>query len=166
MIQMTKGKKTDNETIYKVMLSYITTRNYSETARQLDMPESTVRKIIDDNKGKEEFAELCEQKRDEFVSAADKIIYKATDLLNKRLDTALEQQEELDEILSEAMSMDNKEFNDSEKKALLRRINKLQVNALNEITTAIGTMYDKRALAKGEPTSNEILTINVNVSDD
>ena len=163
---MAKGKKTDNETIYKVMLSYITTRNYSETARQLDMPESTVRKIVDDNKDKEEFATLCEQKRDEFVEKADKIIYKATSLLEKRLDTALENQDELESILDEAMQLDNKEFNDSQKKALIKRISKLQVNALNEITTAIGTMYDKRALAKGEPTSNEKLTINIDLSDE
>lgn len=163
---MAKGKKTDNETIYKVMLSYITTRNYSETARQLDMPESTVRKIVDDNKDNELFAKLCEEKRDEFVEEADKIIYKATRLLDRRLDTALENQDELESILDEAMQLDNKEFNDSQKKALIKRISKLQVNALNEITTAIGTMYDKRALAKGEPTSNEKLTINIDLSDE
>lgn len=162
---MAKGQKTDNETIYKVMLSYIVTNNYSETARNLEMPESTVRKIISDNKDKEEFAKLCEQKRDEFVDKADKIIYKATNLLERRLDTALENQDELNDILDEAMKLDNKEFNDSQKKALIKRISKLQVNALNEITTAIGTMYDKRALAKGEPTSNETLTINVELSD-
>lgn len=162
---MAKGQKTDNETVYKVMLSYIVTNNYSETARNLEMPESTVRKIISDNKDKEEFAKLCEQKRDEFVDKADKIIYKATNLLERRLDTALENQDELNDILDEAMKLDNKEFNDSQKKALIKRISKLQVNALNEITTAIGTMYDKRALAKGEPTSNETLTINVELSD-
>ena len=162
---MAKGQKTDNETVYKVMLSYIVTNNYSETARNLEMPESTVRKIISDNKDKEEFAKLCEQKRDEFVDKADKIIYKATNLLERRIDTALENQDELNDILDEAMKLDNKEFNDSQKKALIKRISKLQVNALNEITTAIGTMYDKRALAKGEPTSNETLTINVELSD-
>ncbi len=161
---MAKGKKTDNETIYKVMLSYITTRNYSETARQLNMPESTVRKIVDDNKDKEEFARLCEEKRDEFVEKADKIIYKATQLLERRLDTALESQDELDEIIQEIYNDDD--LKDQQKRSLATRVSRLQLNALNEITTALGTMYDKRALAKGEPTSNEVLTINVSLSDD
>lgn len=124
---MAKGKKTDNETIYKVMLSYITTRNYSETGRQLNLPESTVRKIIDDNKDKEEFATLCEQKRDEFIEKADKIINKALDRLDKELDN------EEDKI------------------------------PVNNLSTVIGTLYDKRALAKGDPTSNEKFEVNIRV---
>ena len=115
---MAQGKKTDSITIYKVMISYITTRNYSETARQLDMPESTVRKIIDDNKDKEEFTKLCEEKRDEFVDKATRIINKALD----RLDKVLEDKKE--------------------------RI------PVNNLSTVIGTLYDKRALSKGEMTQN------------
>ena len=122
---MAQGKKTDSITIYKVMISYITTRNYSETARQLDMPESTVRKIIDDNKDKEEFTKLCEEKRDEFVDKATRIINKALD----RLDKVLEDKKE--------------------------RI------PVNNLSTVIGTLYDKRALAKGETTVNTGITIKM-----
>ena len=32
---------------------------------------------------------------------------------------------------------------------------------VNNITTAIGTLYDKRALAKGESTSNENITVQM-----
>ena len=151
---MAKGKKTDTLTIYKVMLSYITTRNYSETARQLDMPESTVRKIVEDNKDKEEFKELCEQKRDEFINKADKIIFKALELLNKRLDTALENQDEIEEIISQIWDMDKEDLNETQKKMMVNKISKMQLNNLSEITTALGTVYDKRALAKGDPTEN------------
>lgn len=163
---MAKGQKSDNLTIYKVMLSYCITRNYSETARNLDMPESTVRKIVSDNKDKEEFARLCEEKRDEFVEKADKIINKATNLLERRLDTALESQDEIEEMIQEIWNADNEEIKGSQKKALVSKLSRLQLNGLSEITTAIGTMYDKRALAKGEPTSNEKLTINIELSDD
>lgn len=34
-------------------------------------------------------------------------------------------------------------------------------NSLSNITTAIGTLYDKRALAKGEATTNESITIQM-----
>lgn len=163
---MAKGQKSDSLTIYKVMLSYCITRNYSETARNLDMPESTVRKIVSDNKDKEEFAKLCEEKRDEFVEKADKIIYKATNLLERRLDTALESQDEIEEMIQEIWSADDGEIKGNQKKSLVSKLSRLQLNGLSEITTAIGTMYDKRALAKGEPTSNEILTINIELSDD
>lgn len=163
---MAKGKKTDNETIYKVMLSYIVTNNYSETGRELDMPESTVRKIVEDNKDKDEFKKLCDQKRDEFVEKADKIIFKAAELLERRLDTALKSQDEIDEMIQMIYEADNDEIKDVQKKSIVSKLSRLQLNALNEITTALGTMYDKRALSRGEPTSNERLTINIELSDD
>ena len=163
---MAKGKKTDNETIYKVMLSYIVTRNYCETGRQLNIPESTVRKIVEDNKDREEFKELCEQKRDEFVQRADKIIFKATELLERRLDTALESQDEIEEMIQEVWDADRDEIKENQKKAIVNKLSRLQLNNLGEITTALGTIYDKRALATGEPTSNEVLTIKVNIDED
>ncbi len=122
---MAKGKQTDNETIYKIMLSVFRTGNYSETARQLSLPQSTVEKIYKDNKDKEEFVKLCEKKQDEFVEKASRIIDKALNRLEKSLD------------------------NDEEK---------LQINNLS---TVIGTLYDKRALAKGEATTNTAMTIKM-----
>ena len=149
-----KGKKTDNETIYKVMLSYIVTRNYSETARTLDMPESTVRRIVEDNKDKEEFAKLCDEKRNEFVEKADKIIFKATELLERRIDTALEQQYELDMLIDTVIDADDDDISRQEKASIAKKLSKLQVNSLSEIATSLGILYDKRALAKGESTAN------------
>ena len=160
-----KGKKTDTETIYKVMLSYAVTGNYSETARDLDMPISTVKKIVDDNREEPEFIKLCKQKQEEFVDKADDIIYKAITLLEKRLDTALYRQDELDELIDEIYRLDKSEFDDNKKKAVANKLHKMQLNSLSEITTALGTMYDKRALAKGEPTSNERLSIKVELTD-
>lgn len=43
---MAKGKKTDNETIYKIMISMFSTNNFSETARQLDMPVRNGRRYL------------------------------------------------------------------------------------------------------------------------
>ena len=42
---MAKGKKTDNETIYKIMVSMFSTNNFSETGRQLGIATTTVEKI-------------------------------------------------------------------------------------------------------------------------
>ena len=163
---MAKGKKTDNETIYKVMLSYAVTRNFSETARNLDMPITTVEKIVKDNQDKEEFVKLCNEKKEEFVETANKIIDKATKLLDKRLETALEKQEELDKLLDNVFDVDDEEVSKKEKIEIAKKLSRIQLNNLSEITTAIGTIYDKRALAKGEPTSNETLTIRVDLEDE
>ena len=121
-----KGKKTDNETIYKVMISMFSTNNFSETARQLKMPITTVEKIYKDNKDKEQFVKLCKQKTDDFVEKANRIIDKAMNRLEQTLD------------------------------------NKEERLAINNLSTVIGTLVDKRNLAEGKATSNTDINIKMN----
>ena len=115
---MARGKKTEPEMIYKVMTSYAITRNYNQTAKNLGMAESTVEKIVKDNKDTDEFRKLCEQKQDEFSDKASAII----DMLLERI--------------TETVADNEKDI------------------PLHHLTTAIGTLYDKRALSRGETTQN------------
>ena len=158
---MPRGKKTDNETIYKIMVSMFSTNNFAETAKQLNIPATTVEKIYKENKGKDEFVELCAIKKDEFVETATRIINKATTLLERRLETALNNQDELEEIIDQVWQMDKKDYNETKKKAIVNKISKMQLNSLSEITTALGTIYDKRNLAEGKSTVNTDINIKM-----
>lgn len=158
---MARGKKTDNETIYKIMISMFNTNNFSETARQLNVPITTVEKIYKQNKDKEEFVKLCNEKKEEFADKATRIIDKATTLLEQKIDIALEQQEKLNKILDDVMDLTDKDANYQRKKALANKIEALQLNRLSELTTAVGTLYDKRALAQGESTVNNAIKITM-----
>lgn len=122
---MSRGKKTDNETIYKIMISMFSTNNFSETGRQLGIPQRTVEKIYKENKNKQEFTKLCEEKKDEFAKKASRIIDKALNRLEKVLD------------------------NEEEK------------IPVNNLSTVIGTLYDKRNLAEGKSTVNTELNIRM-----
>ena len=122
---MPKGKKTSPETIYKILTSWAVTNNYSETARELNMAQSTVEKIIKENKNKPEFVKLCEEKRDSFSKQASKIIDKALKRLERDID-------------------------DEEKNI-----------PVNHLTTVIGTLYDKKALADGRSTNNIMVEIKL-----
>lgn len=122
---MARGKKTDNETIYKIMISMFSTDNFNETSRQLNIPVKTVETIYKKNIEKEEFAKLRIEKKEEFADKATRIIDKALNRLEKILD------------------------NDEEK------------IPTNNLSTVIGTLYDKRALAQGESTVNNTITINM-----
>lgn len=124
---MAKGKTTDNETVYKIMVSYFVTNNFSETARQLNIPITTVENIYKKNKDKPEFVKLCNEKKDEFSE-------KATRLINKALDR-------LEEVLDD----------------------KNEKIPINNLSTTIGTLYDKRALSKGESTGNTKFTVDIKV---
>lgn len=163
---MAKGKKTDNETIYKIMISMFSTNNYNETAKILNLPATTVSKLYKEHKDDEEFVKLCAEKKSDFVERADEIINKGTELLDKRLTTALERQQELDLLLDAVYDVSDDNMNPKEKLEIAKKLSRIQLNSLSEITTAIGTIYDKRALALGNPTENQNVSIRVELTDD
>ena len=118
---MARGVKIDNQKIQEVMASYALTNSYNATAKECGVSDKSVKKII--NEHSEEFSKISEQKKEEFVEYADKLINKAMNKLDKALDR--------DDI------------------------------PVNNLTTVIGTLYDKRALAKGEMTSNTSISIKM-----
>jgi len=134
------------------MTSWVITNNYKETARELDLPYMTVKSIVDKNRDKPEFVKLRNEKMNEFSSRASEIIQKGLTLLNKRLDRAIASEEDLDLLIDEIYATDKEELSQDEKNRLVNKIRTLQVQNMKDITTAIGTLFDKKALADGKPT--------------
>ncbi len=120
---MARGKKTSPEMVYQIMTSWTVTNNYMETARDLKLPVTTVKNIVDKNKDKPEFVKLRNEKGQEFSEMASRLIKKAASRLEKELD------DESRDI------------------------------PVNHLTTVIGTLYDKKALADGDAT--ERMDINI-----
>lgn len=158
---MSRGKKTDYDTVYKVMVSWFATHSYSETARQLDMPITTVRDIVNDNIDKPDFVNLRKEKENEFADKATEIIDKGLILLTKRLSRAIEHEEDLDNLIDDIWDMDDDEMSYKDKDKLVNKIKTLQLQNIKDITTAIGTLYDKRALSRGESTQNLGFTTDI-----
>ena len=155
-----KGVPINNEKIAEAIASYALTNSYNATAKECGISDKTVKKIIENNPKK------YEEKKELFSERANRIINKSLDLIEDRIDTARESQEELEEIIQMVWDVDKKELNETQKKMIVNKISKMQLNSLSELTTAMGTLYDKRALSLGEPTNNEKMTIVVEVSDD
>lgn len=153
VIDMPRGQKTSPEVVYQIMTSWAITDNYKETARELGMPVNTVKGIVERNKNKEEFVKVLTQKKADFAERASDIIDKGMELLEKRFDRALEHEDDLDELIDEIFASDKSEISQDDKMRLVNKIRHLQMQDTRAITTAIGTLYDKRALAKGEVTS-------------
>lgn len=123
---MARGKKTDPQTIYNIMCSYFETRNYSQTGRDLDIPEQTVEKIVKEHIKEQEFRELWDKKKEDFTTKADIIIYKAMDRLVEQLDN--------------------------------------QKNIpVNQLTTAIGTLYDKKIISQTGVLGNDTPSVQINI---
>lgn len=160
---MSRGKKRDPEEITKVLTAYAITDNMEETSRITNIPSATVKNIVDRNKDTEEFKKLQEEKKELFSDRANRVIDKAMSLVERRFDTALDNQDEIEELISIVMSDDSSDekLSYQEKLAIAKRLGKLQINGLSEITTAIGTLYDKMRLDKGESTNNETITVKM-----
>lgn len=159
---MASGKKYSDEIKEQAFLLYATCGSYAETARQLGLAKSTVKGWID-KKEPDALEQARTEKRMEFVDKASAIIDKGLKLLDRRINTALEHEDELDALIDEIFSSDKEEISPEEKKMLVSKIRSLQVQKLGEITTAIGTLYDKRALARGESTENGLIDVNIKI---
>lgn len=87
---MTKGKPVEMLDIYKIMLCYFTTRNFSEVERRLNIPRKTIEKIYNEHKDDEEFKKLCQEKKEEFIEQANRIINKTMNRIENKLDSNTE----------------------------------------------------------------------------
>lgn len=134
------------------MASWMTTGNYKETARDLNLAVSTVRDIVMAHKDDEQFVNLRNEKMKEFSNRAAELIQKGLVLLNRRFDRALESEYDLDVLIDEIFQSDKSELSQDEKNRLVAKVRSLQLHDIKAITTALATLYDKRALADGHPT--------------
>lgn len=124
---MARGKKTDTQTIYKIMQLYFTYGNFTDVSNELDVPESTVRDIVNNNKDKPEFAELRDKTRRKFSKDFEEII----DLAVNRLKQEIQEQDKI---------------------------------PVSQLSTVVGTLYDKNRLENNESTENTNQTINIGFS--
>lgn len=106
----------------------------------------------------DEYAEKRREVREGFIETASKAIENGAELINRRMELALKHQQELDDLLND---IPDGELTVVQKQELRTKIRSLELYKLNEISTAIGTLYDKRALAQGQSTENTTIEIKM-----
>ena len=149
---MAKGVKTDNKTKAKIRASYALTNSYNATANELNKSPHTIKKVIEEEP--EEFAKICIQKKESFAEQAQSIIDKAMELLQRRYDKALQKEKELEEMMETISKTSKDDVDYQEKISAIKKLSKIELNNLAEITTSMGTIYDKMRLDKGQSTGN------------
>ena len=154
-----KGKKYSDEEKEKAYALYAVNNSYKSTSKALNIPVSTIATWIKNKPPDDKFEKLRTQNKENFIRRAGDIIDKGMSLLDKRFSRALENEEELDRLIDEVLK--NDELSQPEKSNLIKTLRSLQLQDVKAITTAIGTIYDKRALAKGESTENSNITFKL-----
>jgi signal transduction histidine kinase len=141
----------------------------SDVSRALKIPISTIKgwndektlgaKAIKKDLNSEELAKFRKQKKEEFVNNAWEAIDMANQLIKRQLERALEQEAEINKLLDDAIDeIETSEMEYKEKQAAKRavysKIAQLKIEDINKLSTTLGTLYDKQALAQGDATVN------------
>lgn len=126
---MARGKKTDTEKVYQVMQLWFTFGNSAEVGKILNMPDGTVRDIVNRHKEEPEFLELRDKTRRKYSKDFEEIL----DLAITRLKTEIAVQDKI---------------------------------PVSQLSTVIGTVYDKNRLENDESTENTNQTIKIGFSEE
>lgn len=97
-----------------------------------------------------EFIGLVDRYKAEFIDKSWDIIRTAETLIERRLKRAVESEDKLDEVIS---LIDGSDISDKAKTDLINKIRTAKVDDIVKLSTVLGTLYDKQALANKEATS-------------
>lgn len=160
---MARGQKYNDDLKEKAIALLTVNNSVSFVAKKLNLPRSTVmswKEAFDkeaDEKGEENIVKLRQKKKEDFVEKAWGLIDDSMLVAQKRITRELELENAVDKI---AQLLKDNAKDIEEKKGvgwfeLLNLIDKLKTVKnfkLSEISTLVGTMFDKQALANKEAT--------------
>jgi hypothetical protein len=159
---MAQGSKYTDEQKEKALALLATEPDIKKVISMTTIPRTTLQAwkaeaiVTGEN---ENFVKLRQERKAEFVANSWRSIEKALQLAERRLDRALNQEEELDVLIDEIQMTNKEEMSQEAKNALISKIRALQIQTIKDISTFVGTMYDKQALANGDVTSKSEIDI-------
>lgn len=161
---MAQGKKYDDEIKEQARAMLAINDNVLQVAKALSLPESTIRswkKSFEREDGGQNLAKLRERKKGQFVRKAWANIDRLQALISKKLKRAEKSEEELDKLLEIVASLPDGELPAKEKKVLAAKLAALKLEDIGKLSTVLGTLYDKQALASNDVTEVVSGTIGV-----
>ncbi len=178
---MAKGQKIGEKQI-EVMRAYLAAgTSLAETARKMGLPKSTVATwkkrfeeekpaAADDDLDLEQarpqkgagaralgtgqaFEELRTLNKEQFIADAGEIVSMSQQLVRHDLAYAIEHRAKIDRAI-EVLCALGERISPQELKLCVKVLTELRLPDIGKLSSVMGTMYDKRALARGEPTEN------------
>lgn len=137
--------------------------NLSRISRKLDVPLSTLRgwkKAYDEECDKDPIAaEARDAKKREFVSNCWGIMNDTVAVLARRIRRAMNEEDEIDRLIDSVTDEAvEKELDWKKTQSIIGKVESLKCEDIVKLTTVLGTLYDKQALASGDSTVNAHVT--------
>ncbi len=143
----------------RVFALYAVSGSLTSVNEQTGIPISTIKGWIDKPETNAEVVKLRNEKKAEFAEKCWKPITTGVELINRQMETFRDKQDELDRILELIEDISEDDIPYKKKLQIIKNVEKLARPDMRELTTAIGTLYDKQALAKGEKTVDIGITV-------
>ncbi len=174
-MQKQPGKK-HNDELKEKAFALLVCNNASYVAKELGLPYTTVKtwenKFIKEGKKKideeretssddeNNLVKLRNKKREQFINNAWKLIDDSVAVAQKRINKAKNLESDIDNLCEIIKKNAGKIEQDTgigwfDLLNIIQEIKSFKSPKLSEISTLIGTIYDKQALANGEATSRE-----------
>ena len=181
---MAKGQKLEEKQIEVMRAYLAAGTSLAETARKMGLPKSTVATwkkrfegekpaIADDldlerprpQKGAgaralgesqgsgQTFEELRTMNTEQFIRDAGEIVGMSQQLVKHDLAYAIEHRAKIDKAIDVLCAL-GEQISPQQLKICVKVLTELKLPDIGKLSSVMGTMYDKRALAKGEPTEN------------
>lgn len=109
----------------------------------------------------EKMARLRLEKKAAFASKAWADCEAALRLISRRIRAASASMDELEKLIAEAARAGD--ISDGERRELLRKLSAVRIDDIGKLSTVMGVLYDKSALASGEATQEVNLSGKVKV---
>lgn len=152
-----RGKKHPDEVRERALAALAVNNNVADVAVQVGLPEGTIKTWKLKNLDNDEFIELRQQKKAEFIQSSWRVIEKAMKLAERRVTTALEGEETLNSLIEEIQQ--DKEISEKTKQSVVSKLQDFKLQNIRDLSTFVGTLYDKQALASGEATNRVEATL-------
>ena len=146
---MPRGEKYNDDVRYRAFALLAASNNVSAVARQLNLPESTVRgwkkQYEADPDG--EFAKVRAHKKREFAAKAFLAMDAGMDVLVRRIQRAAQQEDVLDE-LCDAVIEGGEELTKAQRKELYAKFFALRCEDISKVASVVGILHDKQSRAE------------------
>ena len=140
--------ESDKETAIEL---YMTLGNYTAVSEKLSIPVTTIKQWCYGLKKEDPdgYDDLRRKNMEKFAEDAERVITSILGVVSERVDFAAEAHTLSRKILD---AIDEGRYEDAE--VLKMKLSVMPYVKLSELTTALGTIYDKKALVRGESTDN------------
>jgi transposase-like protein len=161
--KMSQGKK-HNDELKEKAFALLVTHNVADVAKKLNLPPTTLytwKKQFDEGKfgdNEENLVDLRAKKKEEFVHKAWQLIDDAMDVAQMRVSRVKEHENNID-VVADAIMKNSKAICEEagvgyyDLVNLVKEMKAIKNFKLSELSTLVGTIYDKQALANKEATS-------------